>query len=762
MPLPHGDQFQMPNPSMFGQSGLPNSLLLNVLQQPQNRAPMPPLPPRPPQSNSENSEFLKNFMPLNVTTPFTSSVQSGYPQPPLFPNYPGSVIPPMPNSQTYHQMMDVKQNAQGHNQGGYQIPKLGQGYPQSMPPMPYGAMSQFQANMSQQNTGGQIQQQPDRSKFMPQQQSMQPQAYGFPGQQHDQYMNPDYRYQQQRAQIPDNRYQNGYNFEPTANTQQDTRQKLHESTEGLDENSNGEPTFNVWDISDEEISKSIILVNLKEGTTEEATTSILSSIGELESIKFLTQSNGRPFVIATFKHEESVSAVFAKTKSTGNIHRFSHDILRSLLNETNELTNRAIQRLHNPEIMAKLLCNRDHLLNYFHFILSKKPLAFYGNSIRVREIWIGNLPSSITEQSLSKELSVFGEIDNIDLFSKHQSFAFVRFVTADSATRCLDGQDQLSKTLGQVKISYSDFLKRFNITGDGPFLQDNSSRLTNVLFIGIPFTANLPSESVIIDKFGQFGKVVNILNRPSLNETHKSYMLVEMETKEQARKVRKHFFIEDRDGKRRAKLSDKKMEINVILKPNVNGNLYDAIAPYLNLKNSWQEKLAQSSSQDKNALLNELLFGTSALKAPTPKSEAENLIWTGFISKNRKNMIGADASYISGNDKELLDDSMYLLNISHKASMAELFSKKPVGIVCFRASNVTYEHGFAELNTYFREKNICGVIKNLEKSVLYIAPATEQVSQLAGPCRPNDLVGFFFALEEESVQALPQSNQEII
>lgn len=766
MPMSHSDQFQLPNSGMFGSTGMQNTMLLNALQQSQGRAPIqPPLPPRPPQQNSENSEFLKNFMPLNVNPSFTSSVPSVYPPPPMFSNYPGTMMPPMSNAQSYHQMMDLKQASQVQNQSGYQIPKLNQNFNPPIPPMPsmpYGFMSQFQANMPSQHSINQNQQQHDRSKFMPQHPGMPSQPYGYPHQSQDQFMNMDQRYSQQKPQMLDNRYQDGQNFEQASQLQQGQKQKFNESVESLDENSNGDLTFNVWDISDEEISKSVILTNLKEGTTEETMTSILSAIGELESIKFLTQSNGRPFVIATFKNEESVSLVFTKTKSTGNVHRFSHDILRSLLNETNELTNRAIQRLQNPEIMAKLLCNRDQLLNYFHFVLSKKPLAFYGNSIRVREIWIGNLPASIHEQAIGQALSIFGDIENIDLFTKHQSFAFVRFVTADSATLCVDGQDQLAKSLGQVKVSYSDFLKRFNITGDDPFLQDNSARLTNILFIGVPYTSNLPSESLIVEKFSQFGKVINILNRPSLNETHKSYMLVEMETKEQARKVRKHFFIEDRDGKRRAKLADKKIEINILLKPNVTGNLYDAIAPYLNLKYSWQERLAQSSSQDKNALLTELLFGTTITKTPSPTPITESLIWTGFISKNRKNMIGADAYFISGNDKELLDDTMYLLNISHKAALSEVLSKKPIGIVCFRASNVTHEQGFTELNAYFREKNICGVVKNLEKNVLYIAPGTEQICQLAGSCRPNDLIGFFFAVEEEAIQALPQSNQEII
>lgn len=63
--------------------------------------------------------------------------------------------------------------------------------------------------------------------------------------------------------------------------------------------------------------------------------------------------------------------------------------------------------------------------------------------------------------------------------------------------------------------------------------------------------------------------------RPSanINENLKSYFLVEMSCKEEAIKARRYFYIEDKEGRRRKRLGDKRAEINIILKPNVIGNV---------------------------------------------------------------------------------------------------------------------------------------------------------------------------------------------
>lgn len=54
----------------------------------------------------------------------------------------------------------------------------------------------------------------------------------------------------------------------------------------------------------------------------------------------------------------------------------------------------------------------------------------------------------------------------------------------------------------------------------------------------------------------------------------KSYFLVEMETKEKALEARKYFYIEDKESRRRGRLGDNKAEVNVILKPDVIGNIF--------------------------------------------------------------------------------------------------------------------------------------------------------------------------------------------
>lgn len=71
--------------------------------------------------------------------------------------------------------------------------------------------------------------------------------------------------------------------------------------------------------------------------------------------------------------------------------------------------------------------------------------------------------------------------------------------------------------------------------------------------------------------------------RPSanVNEVLKSYFLVEMENVETAIKARKYFYIDDKDGTRRARLGDKKAEVNILVKTNVIGNIYDLIAPHM-------------------------------------------------------------------------------------------------------------------------------------------------------------------------------------
>lgn len=95
----------------------------------------------------------------------------------------------------------------------------------------------------------------------------------------------------------------------------------------------------------------------------------------------------------------------------------------------------------------------------------------------------------------------------------------------------------------------------------------------------------LPSKKRILKKFSKVGKIMNLLIRPSadINEVLKSYFLVEYSSIESAKKARKHFYIEDKTGERREKLGDPRAEVNVLLKPNVVGNIFELISPHMKM-----------------------------------------------------------------------------------------------------------------------------------------------------------------------------------
>jgi len=90
------------------------------------------------------------------------------------------------------------------------------------------------------------------------------------------------------------------------------------------------------------------------------------------------------------------------------------------------------------------------------------------HNIRVREIWIGNLPNDITEKSLKNTFEVYGTVDNIEIFTKpYQIFAFLRYEKVAQASKAFENVDTLGLQLrAGLKISFSDYLKRNNIVGD--------------------------------------------------------------------------------------------------------------------------------------------------------------------------------------------------------------------------------------------------------------------------------------------------------
>jgi RNA recognition motif-containing protein len=92
--------------------------------------------------------------------------------------------------------------------------------------------------------------------------------------------------------------------------------------------------------------------------------------------------------------------------------------------------------------------------------------------VRVREIWVGNLPESITKEVLYSHFFISGEIDDIELLRQNKSYpfyAFIRFKLSNCAKRAYDLGQSLEIDGMRLKVQFSDYNKRpSTIQGDIP------------------------------------------------------------------------------------------------------------------------------------------------------------------------------------------------------------------------------------------------------------------------------------------------------
>jgi hypothetical protein len=103
--------------------------------------------------------------------------------------------------------------------------------------------------------------------------------------------------------------------------------------------------------------------------------------------------------------------------------------------------------------------------------------------------------------------------------------------------------------------------------------------------------------------------------------------------------------------------------------------------------------------------------------------EEENLknIWSGFLTKNKKDRISVDIYLIRGNISDHFN-SEYNLNVSHRTQYEEIVKRQILGIVAFSPQNITQCEGFNDYINYFNEKQRVGVINIKSKFILYLVP----------------------------------------
>ena len=190
------------------------------------------------------------------------------------------------------------------------------------------------------------------------------------------------------------------------------------------------------------------------------------------------------------------------------------------------------------------------------------------NFIKVREIWVKNLPLSVNEAALYKEFFIYGEISKIELktsLNENSKFAFIKYRLMSSAIKAYEKENNIYFYGNIINVSFSNPATKKDIIGNevGYELTVNNCKLIVVcLNKNVPVT----DEATAVEIFENFGKVKNIKIKNISNINH---IFVEFYKCEDAKKAIEEMN-KDINYEKRKILGDDKCEINFYFKNKLN------------------------------------------------------------------------------------------------------------------------------------------------------------------------------------------------
>lgn len=179
----------------------------------------------------------------------------------------------------------------------------------------------------------------------------------------------------------------------------------------------------------------------------------------------------------------------------------------------------------------------------------------------MREIWVGNLPDNISENTLYKAFFIYGEISNIEIH-REKCFAFIRYRLCASASRAYEKAKNMNIGNNIIRVSFSDSGKRREIKGDEPGYELTEKKC-KLLHVSLNKNSLLPTEQVIRDVFSKFGNVKYVLTKSCAG--YRSSIYVEYAKYEEAEKAVNQMNT-DEELESRTKLGDSQCEVNYYFK----------------------------------------------------------------------------------------------------------------------------------------------------------------------------------------------------
>lgn len=229
--------------------------------------------------------------------------------------------------------------------------------------------------------------------------------------------------------------------------------------------------------------------------------------------------------------------------------------------------------------------NKNHIISphsntYSHSSYNNTNMVNYysttGNSNKVREIWVGNLPTNVNESLIYNNFFIYGEISEIGL-NNEKNYAFIKYRLASSASKASEKTRNTELNGKILKASFSDNNKRKNIVGDEPnySLNEKTCRLLHAMLT----KNNSINENTIKDVLSKHGEITGFHVKHSGNRYS---VYVEYNFPHEARRALDYYNKCDKAEENKKEFGDAKLELdfcfrskeylNEVMKQNVGAN----------------------------------------------------------------------------------------------------------------------------------------------------------------------------------------------
>lgn len=491
----------------------------------------------------------------------------------------------------------------------------------------------------------------------------------------------------------------------------------------------------------EEQQKVIVLKDLNANTSEADIREVFAEFGEIESV-FLEKLQSDDLIGLVCFRSSVVHHFDQKGQfyEQDNIIPFSHSGLRDILSPHSQVYQKFLNKMENPENFARFLSKPKKALDGLNYIMARQPLAYDAHTIRVRELWISNLDIGITEDYLRQVFGQFGQIELVNLYKKDKAFAAVRFSKVEQAEEVINRRNDLKQLTDSINLS--DFLKRDGIVGDNQYITGNENQLTHIVFVATESNKPIPKKSRILEHLSEIGVTVkNMTIRNSVDPKLRHFCVIELSCLEDALKVRDYYHHNDQsytvDNRRKRSFNDFSAEVNILLKPNINGEFTRFLKDFLRKPDINLDSLVLDDEQ----------YGlqerrkSSMIELTT--LDDNDFVWTGFLTQFRKDQAGIDIYNYIGDVRDSFVENMFNIDIGMRLPLEDLEGESFDKIAIIKLSHEIYWYKFELHMDYLAENNQYGVISHIDGYNVYIVPYCDFSKKLYSKLEKTECLALF-------------------